>query len=76
MVNPTFCCVTRCPSFEMDNTNDTLMPGPSDRMQNLEAEVEGLTHLLGAVANQMVSPKAIDPAIPAPLAQPVIPKLN
>lgn len=48
----------------MDNTNDTPVPDPSNRMQNLEVEVERLTHLLGAVSNKMISPKAIDLAIP------------
>lgn len=53
----------------MDNTNDTSVLCPSDRMQNLEAEVECLTHLLGVVSSQMISPKVIDLGILATSAQ-------
>lgn len=56
----------------MDNTNDTTRPGPSDRMQNLEAEVEGLINLLGTVSNQMGSPEVTDPAIPTPSAPTIV----
>lgn len=44
-------------------------------MQNLEAEIEGLTHLLGAIASQVASQKVFELAIPtssAPTCDPEI----
>lgn len=52
-----------CSSFEMSNINNTHLPCPFDKVQNLEAEVERLTYLLSAVVNRVSSAKPIDPAI-------------
>lgn len=47
----------------MSNINNTHLPCPFDKVQNLEAEVERLTYLLSAVVNRVSSAKPIDPAI-------------
>lgn len=50
----------------MKNENNTPLPDSFDKLQNLQVEVERLTHLLRIVTNQIPSPESVDPAIPTP----------
>lgn len=60
----------------MNNENSTPLPDSFDKLQNLQVEVERLTHLLGIVTNQIPSPEPVDPAIPTLSVRTLGPKIE